>query len=187
MTASIPISSSFDPDRNEPFKCHKFKRRCPINYFYIPIECPHMLKCLDGRCPLSHSTYEVIFHPILHKTKRCTLAFKNKCKLEKKCAFYHGENDRLSSYLSWLVWEKHWGMNSENVIPILQKFGLSSRLISKFVLMINIRSSQKSVLSLNSDVTDYIKVLEDELNDLISTCKSTLDNQNNHSYESIVI
>ncbi|EAN34128.1 hypothetical protein TpMuguga_01g00890 [Theileria parva strain Muguga] len=185
MTASIPISSSFDPDRHEPFLCHKFKRRCPINYFYIPIECPFMLQCADGRCPLSHTVFEVIFHPILHKTKKCSLAVKNKCKFEKKCAFYHGENDRLGAYLSWLVWEKNWEMNSQNTRQMLQKFGLSSKIISKVILMINTRICQKSSLSLYPEMTDYIKVLEDELNDLISTCQTSLDKQNKPGFQSV--
>ncbi|UKJ88268.1 hypothetical protein MACJ_000712 [Theileria orientalis] len=178
MRGTIPISRSFDPDHESPFLSYKFKRRCPIRYFYIPIECPFMLGCKDGYCPLSHTVLEVIFHPILHKTKKCSLAIKGQCKFEKKCAFYHSEKDRLASYLSWLVWQKNWEMYDKNVKVVLSKYALSSKIISKIVLMINIRSNLKSLPIDFPKGTDCVRLLEDELNNLISSCESSLEIMN---------
>jgi len=50
-------------------------------YNYIPKPCPQwekMKKChLGDSCPRSHGWLEIIFHPLLYKTKLCKSSYKN--------------------------------------------------------------------------------------------------------------
>jgi len=48
---------------------------------YIPVECPHYKKSkkckMGNECHLAHGWLEVIFHPLLYKTKMCKSSLKN--------------------------------------------------------------------------------------------------------------
>jgi len=76
--------------RNPPkcFDAHSevMRRRVPVQgehglYNYIPKPCPQwqkLKKCSLGEsCPRSHGWLEIIFHPLLYKTKMCKSELKN--------------------------------------------------------------------------------------------------------------
>ncbi|UKK00671.2 hypothetical protein MACK_000745 [Theileria orientalis] len=177
MTDTLPVSRSFNPRKNCPFLSSKFKRRCPMHYFYLPVECPLGKNCDDGLCPLSHTKLEVIFHPILHKTKRCSMAVMNVCNFAHRCAFFHNTNDRISSHLSWLVWQKKWNLWETSPEVLSVNFNLDMEVAGKLSYMIESRiESQVMLESLNKDkpILSYLNKETPVLGSLNSSVSSRL-------------
>lgn len=172
MVGGIPVTRTFDPNKPNPFVSNKFKRRCPIAYFYMPIECSLARSCNNGFCPLSHTKLEVIFHPILHKTKRCSMALMNVCNFSQRCAFHHNDIDRVASHLSWLVWQRNWGMHDNNIASVLAKHNLGKEYVEKVCMMISFRSNFQTPLE-NFPNDDYLSYLEGQLSTLIDSCETT--------------
>ncbi|EKX74032.1 conserved hypothetical protein [Theileria equi strain WA] len=171
MNDSIPVTRTFDPSKPNPFISNKFKRRCPIAYFYMPIECSLARSCNNGFCPLSHTKLEVIFHPILHKTKRCSMALMNVCNFSQRCAFYHSQSDKMGAQLSWLVWQKKWEVWENNFDSILANYNIGEDIRKKLHVMITPRfNSQNPPGKVVCDDNDCIFDIEKQLNALLDSC-----------------
>jgi len=112
--------------RNPPkcFDAHSevMRRRVPIQgnhglYNYIPEPCPQwqkMKKCtLRGSCQRSHGWLEIIFHPLLYKTKMCKSNLKNGVCREYGvyCAKAHNPSDiRNLVQIYGENWKRHYDL-----------------------------------------------------------------------------
>ncbi|GFE54068.1 erythrocyte membrane protein, putative [Babesia ovis] len=119
MVINIPVTRSYDPSRTYPFLTKKFKRREPNIHFYIPVECPYLKRCTDGYCPLAHTKLEIMFHPMVYKSRKCKLAKSGTCRFSWHCTFYDNDAEKLSAQLLWLIWERRWDLWRENIKSVL--------------------------------------------------------------------
>eukprot|EP00922_Rhytidocystis_sp_ex-Travisia-forbesii_P032878 GHVS01048904.1.p1 GENE.GHVS01048904.1~~GHVS01048904.1.p1 ORF type:complete len:694 (+),score=192.52 GHVS01048904.1:89-2170(+) len=136
---TLPVSRQFNPSRDLPFDIPKFDRREPLEFFYIPVDCPHGKKCSDGACPLAHTKLEKIFHPIVYKTQPCQfikaaaddgsspLDEAGSCEYLLKCAFYHNSEDRLAAETAWRTWETKWDRWRKRVDQFLLEHGKADK------------------------------------------------------------
>lgn len=140
----IPVTKTYERDRFQPFMSHKFKRRDTDVHFYLPIRCPFLRGCPDGSCPLAHTKLEVIFHPIVYKTRRCKMSISGQCMFSQKCTFYNNETEKVCAEQLWRLWEKTWNLwrlNIENVLVSHNK--LSDEVSSSLAAVMNYRSRMK--------------------------------------------
>uniref|UniRef100_A0A3B0N5C3 C3H1-type domain-containing protein n=1 Tax=Theileria annulata TaxID=5874 RepID=A0A3B0N5C3_THEAN len=147
MSQFLPVSKGFNPRKSHPFSSNRFKRRSPSQYFYIPIECPLGRNCEDGLCALSHTKLEVIFHPVLHRTKRCGMAVLNICVFSQRCAFFHNSRERISSHLVWLNWHWNWSLWDSDPKSFSQRFNLDIDISNKFFIMLQNRIQLHYILN----------------------------------------
>lgn len=184
MVSEVPITKLFDPNKPNPFLSSKFKRRCPNTHFYISIECPSGRNCNDGTCPLAHTKLEIIFHPIVYKTRRCKKATMGVCNFFQKCAFYNSESDRVAAQLLWLVWEKTWDLWRTNIGTVLSNHNKFNNDICRRVsMMMNYRGNQKKLLKTLNDSDDAANIL---LNHLDSSSISGIQSVNSNPYSMIL-
>ncbi|KAK1443525.1 hypothetical protein BgAZ_204010 [Babesia gibsoni] len=108
MGDCIPVTKSYEPKQSHPYISGRFKRRDPNIHFYLPIECPFLKNCTDGSCPLAHTKLEVIFHPIVYKTRKCKMSSAGHCNFSHKCSFYNNSTERNAAKVLWRTWEDRW-------------------------------------------------------------------------------
>jgi len=111
--------------KSKCFDAHSLseKRRVPIQghkglFNYIPIACPEWeknRKCIFGdSCPRAHGYFEVIFHPLLYKTKMCSYSQINGVcrKNGMYCARAHKETEiRSLVKIFGKKWKRHYDLS----------------------------------------------------------------------------
>eukprot|EP01054_Gregarina_sp_Poly1_P007067 Gregarina_sp_Poly_1__7066@NODE_385_length_9010_cov_42_618808_g314_i0_p3_GENE_NODE_385_length_9010_cov_42_618808_g314_i0NODE_385_length_9010_cov_42_618808_g314_i0_p3_ORF_typecomplete_len416_score46_47zfCCCH_3/PF15663_5/0_49zfCCCH_3/PF15663_5/1_5e03_NODE_385_length_9010_cov_42_618808_g314_i047235970 len=90
-----------------PFKDGAVRRE-PFAYFYLPVPCPNGASCPNCFCPLAHSAFERMFHPLVYRSSRCDHVNADGTCLIPRCAFSHVAHDRISAENWWLLWESQW-------------------------------------------------------------------------------
>ncbi|GIX63037.1 erythrocyte membrane protein [Babesia caballi] len=149
MTNSVPVTRAYHPERAHPFLSSKFKRRDPALHFYLPIECPSLKGCPDGSCPLAHTKLEVIFHPIVYKTRQCRMSVTGQCAFSKKCTFYNNDAEKTTAQLMWLIWENTWDLWRHNIEMVLLNHSKLSNGVTKLLPVIkNYRGNLQQFLTL---------------------------------------
>ncbi|EDO07239.1 uncharacterized protein BBOV_IV008860 [Babesia bovis T2Bo] len=147
MVVGIPVTKSFDPNVSHPYVSAAFKRRDPNLYFYLPIECPSLKTCTDGTCPLSHTKLEMMFHPLVYKTRKCKMMMEGICKFSGQCTFYNNESDRMAAQLLWLIWEKRWDLWRHNIEAVLNAHNKLVEPVTRNLSMVkNYRGNMKQIM-----------------------------------------
>eukprot|EP01053_Blabericola_migrator_P005740 Blabericola_migrator_1__5739@NODE_290_length_10281_cov_162_780693_g238_i0_p3_GENE_NODE_290_length_10281_cov_162_780693_g238_i0NODE_290_length_10281_cov_162_780693_g238_i0_p3_ORF_typecomplete_len377_score79_37zfCCCH_3/PF15663_5/0_4_NODE_290_length_10281_cov_162_780693_g238_i01441274 len=83
-------------------------RRDPFLYFYLPVLCARGAVCSNAFCPLSHSSFERMFHPLVYRSSRCDhLDDDGNCRVQR-CAFSHSLEDKRPAENWWILWEHQW-------------------------------------------------------------------------------
>ncbi|KAF8823079.1 hypothetical protein IE077_000678 [Cardiosporidium cionae] len=145
MSSALPITRSFNADRENPFDLQKFDRRDPSIHFYLPVDCPAAKKCPTGVCLLAHSKLEKIFHPIVYKTQACQKCKDGICEYLQKCAFYHDVVDKEKATMAWQEWEILWEGWRLHIESLLSKQNKSHKEIRhKVESIMKIRKSRTS-------------------------------------------
>ncbi|GBE60522.1 erythrocyte membrane protein, putative [Babesia ovata] len=150
MENAVPITTNYDSTRAYPFLSSKFKRRDPNVHFYLPIECPLSKGCTDGTCPLAHTRLEIIFHPIVYKTRKCKMISMGSCGFPQKCAFYNNDSEKMAAQLLWLVWEKTWDLWRINIEAIL---GMHNKFVGSVIRML------PTIKNYRGNVGDFLRKL----------------------------
>ncbi|ORM39407.1 uncharacterized protein BXIN_2222 [Babesia sp. Xinjiang] len=181
MVGGIPVTKSFDPNVSHPFMSNTFKRRDPNVHFYLPIECPSHKNCTDGSCPLAHTKLEMMFHPIVYKTRKCKMSIGGLCKFSRQCTFYNNDSERMAAQLLWLVWEKTWDLWRTNIEIVLGAHNKLNGPITKNLSMVkNYRGNMKQFLN-TINGTDNGKGLLDGRLDSILRSQFSASHGNNGS------
>jgi len=82
---------------------------------YIPKSCPEWEKnnrCISGdNCPRAHGWSEIVFHPLLYKTKMCAYQRFGLCR-NNHCAKAHNETEirRHVKIFGW-NWKRHYDLS----------------------------------------------------------------------------
>ncbi|EDO07236.1 uncharacterized protein BBOV_IV008820 [Babesia bovis T2Bo] len=177
MVFSIPVTRSYDPTRAYPYLTKKFKRRDPNMHFYIPVECPYLKRCTDGYCPLSHTKLEIMFHPMVYKSRRCKMARSGSCRFSWHCTFYDNESEKLAAHLLWLLWERTWDLWRSNIKFILNAHRkLCYRTINIVSLVANNRGDLGLCVAMLSSSTKELSFRNAEIERLFCNQISTLYN-----------
>ncbi|GBE60520.1 erythrocyte membrane protein [Babesia ovata] len=174
MAANILVTRSFDPARSHPFLSSKFKRRDPNVHFYLPIECPLLKNCTEGSCPLAHTKLEVIFHPIVYKTRKCKMVSMGSCSFPQKCTFYNNDSEKMAAQLLWLAWEKTWDLWRINIEAVLSSHNkLNSNVAKNLSIIKNYRGNMKQFLKTINGTNNGRSLLDGRLDSILRSQFST--------------
>jgi len=129
---------TFDPNLIRPYEIPDFERRDPLEYFYVPVDCPSARGCNDGQCPLAHSKFEKMFHPIVYKSQKCDRDRESGCEYNRgpRCSFFHDYSDLTSSREQWKKWEKTWNKWRSYLDSILVEHHCYSKEIRRKALFV---------------------------------------------------
>ncbi|GFE56109.1 hypothetical protein BaOVIS_034740 [Babesia ovis] len=174
MGAGIPVTKSFDPNVDQPFMSSTFKRRDPNLHFYLPIECPSLKSCTDGSCPLAHSKLEMMFHPLVYKTRKCKMMTGGVCKFSRQCTFYNNDSERMAAQLLWLVWEKTWDLWRQNIETVLRAHNKLTTTITKNLAVVKYyRGDMSQFLKTINGTNNGKSLLDGRLDSLLRSQFST--------------
>jgi len=126
---------------------------------YIPKSCPEWEKnhtCITGdSCPRAHGWLEIVYHPLLYKTKRCQSYQRFDVCHKNHCAKAHKETEirRLVKIFGW-NWKEH--------------YDLSLRECHKWVRTVDKSLGHKEEGSYNSElILKYLEGFPSELSDIM--------------------
>lgn len=91
---SDPNCKAVHPDKHQLFRRRPVRAASGI-WLYLPLRCMES-ECTDTDCNFAHSTTEVLFHPMLYKTKLCDqgpMQDGNCRRFGPHCPFIHIEKD----------------------------------------------------------------------------------------------
>jgi len=134
---------------------------------YIPKSCPEWEKnhtCIGGdSCPRAHGWLEIVYHPLLYKTKRCQSYQRFGVCHNNHCAKAHKETEirRLVKIFGW-NWKEHYDLSLS-----LSSEG-RTKLTNKSVSTVDKSVGHKEEGSYNSElILKYLEGFPSELLDIM--------------------